>query len=169
MHTLINRQFGFSLVELITVIILLGIISVVAIGKFDNKGFDERGYTDELTSAIRYAQKTAVANNCASKVNISTTKASVLILPKSLSSCTASSLFTRDLPNPITGERYEIALPTGVAISPKTSIIFLANGTAEDLPSTTVTTIDLIITGNSTRHICVVKESGYTYQQTGVC
>ncbi len=59
------KQRGFTIVELIMVIVILGIISAVAVPRFfDRKVFDERFYFEEALSVIRYAQKLAVASGC---------------------------------------------------------------------------------------------------------
>ncbi|EXF45535.1 fimbrial protein pilin [Pseudomonas sp. BAY1663] len=59
------KQRGFTIVELIMVIVILGIISAVAVPRFfDRKVFDERFYFEEILSAVRYAQKLAVASGC---------------------------------------------------------------------------------------------------------
>jgi MSHA pilin protein MshC len=64
-------QSGFTLVELVTVIVIIGIIAVVAAPKFFSaQGFSERGYFDEVASALRYAQKLSVATQCLVQVNI---------------------------------------------------------------------------------------------------
>jgi MSHA pilin protein MshC len=53
---------GFTLVELITIIVILGIISVAAIPRFFDKNvFDSRGYYDQVISTLRFAQKTAIS------------------------------------------------------------------------------------------------------------
>ncbi len=65
------QQGGFSLVELVLVIVILTIIGAMAGPRFfDNAAFDERAYRDELASAIRYAQKVAVATGCPVRVQI---------------------------------------------------------------------------------------------------
>lgn len=56
------RDGGFTLIELIVVLILLGILSVVALPKFFVAGdFDSFGFHNETLAYLRYAQKTAVA------------------------------------------------------------------------------------------------------------
>jgi MSHA pilin protein MshC len=60
---------GFSLVELIVVLILVGILSVVAIPRLVGIGsYDTLGFYDRVASGLRYAQKQAIAkrrNVCA--------------------------------------------------------------------------------------------------------
>ena len=53
---------GFTLVELVIVIVLLGLLSVVAIPRmFNSQDFYIRGFHDETVALLRFAQKTAVA------------------------------------------------------------------------------------------------------------
>ena len=67
----IYLQQGFSLVELVTVIVILGVMSVVAMPMwFSRTDFEQRGYFDELIQATRYAQKLAVATNCDVQITI---------------------------------------------------------------------------------------------------
>ena len=47
--TSVKHQHGFTLVELITVMVILGIISVVAIPRFfDQGGYDSRAFHDQV-------------------------------------------------------------------------------------------------------------------------
>jgi MSHA pilin protein MshC len=56
------RQGGFTLIELVVTIVLLGILSVSALPRlFVSSDFDAFGFHGETLSYLRYAQKTAIA------------------------------------------------------------------------------------------------------------
>jgi MSHA pilin protein MshC len=68
LHKLSGKS-GFTLVELVVIIIVLGILSAFALPKFFNLGdYRERAAFDEVASALRYAQKLAVGSGCAVQV-----------------------------------------------------------------------------------------------------
>lgn len=55
-------QRGFTLIELIMVIVILGVLAVYAAPRIFNTGdFTARGFHDETMSLLRFAQKTAIA------------------------------------------------------------------------------------------------------------
>ena len=55
-------QRGFTLIELIMVIVMLGVLAIFATPRMLNTGdFKARGFHDETLSLLRYAQKTAIA------------------------------------------------------------------------------------------------------------
>lgn len=57
-------QFGFTLVELIMVIVIVGIIgAVIAPRFFSRTTFDASGYNNQLVALLRYGQKVAIAQN----------------------------------------------------------------------------------------------------------
>ena len=56
---------GFTLMELVAVIVLIGIVSVYAASRFFSRSdFDARGFFELSIQAVRYAQKVAIASGC---------------------------------------------------------------------------------------------------------
>ena len=59
------RSGGFTLVELVAVLIVLGIVAAVAAPRlFDMAAFSERGFADEIGASLRYARRIAIASSC---------------------------------------------------------------------------------------------------------
>jgi len=62
---------GFTLIEAVMVIVILGVLAVMAVPRFlGRSAFDERGYLDELKAATRHAQRLAIATGCDVRVSI---------------------------------------------------------------------------------------------------
>jgi MSHA pilin protein MshC len=128
--TIVNRKqaAGFSLFELIIVIILLSILSVFALSSlFDQDEFAARGFFDDTVNAVRFAQKLAISTGCAVQVTISASGYQLLQKP----SCTdVLVVFPDPVDNPVyRNDPYEnFDIPSGSSLSPVTSITFDARG-----------------------------------------
>lgn len=72
------QQSGFTLIELILVIIILGVLAVYAAPRmFDSADFKARGFHDASLSLLRYAQKTAIAQRRTVCVSFTSNNASL--------------------------------------------------------------------------------------------
>lgn len=145
---------GFTLVELIVMIVILGTISAVAIPRFfDLRGFQQRGYFDETVSAVRYAQKLAVGSGCDVQVTLGAAGFNL----QQRTSCDTSSAFTLAVPHPSKAGSFAAAPPAGVSLSAAT-LVFTPLGQAANTARTT-TDFNGLSVGGKTFH--VIGETGY--------
>jgi len=143
---------GFTLAELVLVLVIIGVLATFAVPRFfTRQGFDARGFADQTASAIRYAQKLAVASGCEVQATIT---GAGYVLNQRLTNCTTGA-FTRDVRHPGTGETtFTAAPPAGVSIAATVSpIVFNALGQASSASTITV----------GGRTLQVVAETGLVY------
>lgn len=106
------HQRGFTLIELIMVIVLVGVLAVFAAPRiFNSNDFNARGFHDETLAFLRYAQKTAIAQRRTVCVVFSgTTSASLRI-----ASAAATPTCNTDLRGPKGDSPGTITVKAGVA------------------------------------------------------
>ncbi len=132
-----NRFSGFSLIELVVVVLLLSILSVFALGRlFSQNDFAAKGFFDDTVTAVRFAQKLAVSSGCA--VQIAITASSYQLFQGT--TCT-SGVYSNAVVNPANrGNLYlNNDMPTGFSLSPTGNITFNARGFIDSGTDTTIT------------------------------
>ena len=97
----VYRYRGFSLIELIIVIILVAILAAYALPKLNLDLFRQSGYSQQAAAAIRYAQKQAIASGCEIDVSITATGCTLnWSNPSASANCPADNTA---IPNPGSG------------------------------------------------------------------
>lgn len=149
-----GNQRGFSLVELIMVMVIVGILAaVVAPRFFDANVFKSRGFADQVQATLRYAQKEAIAQHRLVCVTLASTSVTLTI-----ASTSAAVTCTPPLPLPAGGS--SITAPSGVTltsspVAPPVSFNFDALG------ATAVT--QTITVSGATNNIVVEAVTGYVH------
>lgn len=148
---------GFTLVEMIVTLIIIALIAGVAGPMFFSLGaFREGGFYDETVSAVRYAQKYAVASSCTVRVQTLATGFN-LYGPATVASCNTPGAYTTLIADPSgNATAFTRSCPEGVALS-AADFTFSASGTASVTPS-------LVITLGS-RQFTVIGETGFVLAQ----
>lgn len=147
-----NKQAtGFTLVELVVILIIIGVLALAALPRIsDQEDFYARGFYDETLAALRYAQKTAVAQR--RKVCASFTATSVTLQVAS----NFGGACDKDLTGPGGGTPYQINARGSVQFNPvPAAVAFNPDGSASAGASIQVSGAPGAIT--------LVRESGYVY------
>jgi MSHA pilin protein MshC len=149
---------GFSLVELVVVMSIAAVISATIAPRFFTlQTFSERGYADELASALRSAQKAAVVSGCPAQLTLGASSYAVAQQAASGNACLvgdttwATPLLGAD------GAAVQGSAPAGVAASPAGAYQFDGQGKLAGSPGTTLTV--------GTHTISIDAGSGYVQVQ----
>lgn len=155
-------QSGFTMIELIVMMIVIGIMAVVVLPRFDLlRGFDEVGYRDKVRATLEYARKSAVAQRRNVRVVLAGNSLTLSIdndIPEGGSANTyprALVLPARD--GACGGATNQICAPSGVTLSSATATLTFS---ALGKPSVAAT---YTVTGDGSHTINVEAETGYVH------
>lgn len=148
-------QRGFTLVELVMTMVIVGVIAAVAVPRFfDNTVFQSRGFADQVQATLRYAQKVAIAQhrNVCAAFTINSVTLTVASANGAGSPCDTA------LQSPAGDASYVITAPAGIAFTAlPTGFSFNALGVPSFVAPQT-----LNITG-AANGITIEAETGYVH------
>ncbi len=139
------KSAGYSLFELVVVLVISAILAAFAIPCMQRSAIDASWFSEEVRAAVRQAQRQAVAQRRLVYVKVSADKLELCYGVPTPGNCPSP------LTNPSTGAAYVVAAPSGVALSGPASFWF--NGLGQ--PSGAVT----VSVGG--QPVAVAAETGY--------
>lgn len=145
-----SRHSGFTLVELVAVLLIVAILAVFSTSVFDRRGIDTARFADEVRAQLAFAQKTAVATRRTVTVNVASNSIAMTLCQDAACSATAALTTLRGQPTLVPPSGSSVTLS---AVPP--SFSFTADGSA--------TNATVSISGDAVRVITVAGATGYVY------
>lgn len=143
---------GFTLVEMVVVIVIVGVLALAVIPRFVGKlGFEARGFFDEAQAMLRYGQKVAVAQ----RANVF-----VRLGGGTLELCYDAGCAARVL-NPADQSPFARSAPSGVNIA-ASAAVFSFTPLGKPNPDAAVT-YTITAAGEPVRTLTVERETGYVH------
>ena len=168
---------GFTMIELILVLILVGILAVAVIPRFfDRKSYDARAYYDQVLSILRFGQKTAIAQNRSVYVRLNGFSVGLCYDANCTSAVPpasgSNSGSTTTKAACLIGGAYQSswaceAPPSGVTVGGASTFYFSPLGKpympTDAPPTSTFSQLAIAITGDVARTAYIESETGYVH------
>ncbi|KAF0164707.1 MAG: MSHA pilin protein MshC [Rhodocyclaceae bacterium] len=153
-------QPGFTLIELVTVMLLVGILAFVVLPRLELlRGFDEIGYRDKVKATLEYARKSAVAQRRNVRVALAGNNLT-LTIDNDVPDGGAAGTYPRSLSLPAKdnacgGPTNQICAPANVTLTGPATLTFTPLGRPDAAKSFTVS--------GGAGTITVEAETGYVH------
>ncbi len=156
MHALRRRAAGFSLPELVAVLVVAGLLAAVAAARWDQgRGIDELGFQERVMTALRLAQRRAQADGCEVRITVA---AAGFTLDQRATLC--SGAFNRPLAGTDgAGSTLDSTTPAGLPLSATPATFYFdATGAVRTAPGGALTDVTLTV---GSRSIQVTGATGH--------
>ena len=151
----ISQLRGFTLVELIMVLVVIGVLAAAALPRFwDRQVFDSRGFYDQTLSVLRYAQKAAIAERRTVCVAFTSTTSTTVTL--TIAAAAGSSVCGSNLASPNGASPFIVTAKTGVSF-----VAVPANFQFNPLGQATIG--QTIQVTNASGNIIIEQDTGYVH------
>lgn len=167
-----RRPHGFTLIELVTTMLIISILAVFALGRLNfTDEFDQRATRDKLLAALQYARKSAVAERRHVCVATASNQVSFTLDTRapesSVSFCDGSASINLNLPaadDHCGGSTHQVCAPSGTSLT-GTNFSFDAAGGTSTTATFAVTGATTFTCGDgvSSGAICVENNTGYVH------
>lgn len=109
-----RRARGFSLIELIVMLVMAGILAAVVMPRFNQPEIEASWFQEQVKASLRYAQRQAVAQR--RNVYVFVTASSLELCYSATNPCPLAD----QVGDFATSNQYKITAPSGVTLSPLT-------------------------------------------------
>jgi prepilin-type N-terminal cleavage/methylation domain-containing protein len=145
-----RRERGFTMTELIAVMLIAAILAVGATSVLGRRGFESTAFADEVRAQLAYGQKVAVAARRA--VTVTVAGNSVALTMCANAACSSQIA----VPSPQGQASFVRAAPSGVTIGPDSTFSFSALG-----DTNLAANLTLAVAGDAVRNIVIEATTGY--------
>jgi MSHA pilin protein MshC len=159
---------GFTLIELIMVLVLAGILAIVVMPNFSGNALPERGFHDAVWSTVAHARRTAVASRRYTCVTVTAGTGSTATVavtrdandPDAVAAVNCTVAVALPSPKSSCGATNLVCAPSGVALGGTASLVFDPLGRLVTAPKIVAGSAAAITVSNQP-DITVQPDTGY--------